>query len=100
MKSFAFLAFLAAIAVADESDFPSDDAFHADCHMVAIFPHGACDHVYEAMDTLIRSWNTPETSPAQGVYSIYEQKKDYYIWSTRVTKNGMYTDDQMFSFVE
>ena len=95
MKSFAFLAVL---AVADSSDFPSDDPLHADCHVNATFNGISCDSLYALMDAEIRSWDSASTSPAQGVYSIYEEQVDSYIWSTRLTKNGMYTDDQMFTF--
>ena len=95
MKSFAFLA---AVAVADKSKFPHDDAFHADCHVSATFDGVSCDTLYTLIDAEIRRWNSAETSPSQGVYTLKEEANDDYIWSTRLTKNGKYTDDQLFEF--
>ncbi len=94
------IATLAAFVAADKSDFPKDDAFHADCHVSAQFDGVSCDSVYALVDNEIRRWGSPSTSPAQGVYNIYEESNDDYIWSTRLTKNGQYTDDQMFDFAE
>jgi len=95
MKSFALLA---AVAFADKSKFPKDDAFHADCHLSATFDGVSCDTLYALVDAEIRSWGSSTTSPAQGVYTIKEEANDDYIWSTRLTKNGSYTDDQLFEF--
>ena len=94
------IASLAAFAVADQSDFPKDDAFHADCHVTAQFDGMSCDSIYALVDNEIRRWDSASTSPAQGVYSLYEEQVDSYIWSKRLTKNGEYTDDQMFDFAE
>ena len=99
MKSF-IAAALVAIAFAAEDDFPHDDAFHADCHVDTTFEGMTCDEVYTAMDKEIRSWNTDTTSPSGGVYTLKEEGSDKYIWSTRLTKNKKYTDDQMFEFDE
>ena len=94
MKSFALLA---AVAAASKSDFPHDDAFHADCHVSATFDGVSCDSLYALIDNEVRTWTT-ETSPAQGSYALKEEANDDYIWSTRLTKNGKYTDDQLFEF--
>ena len=91
MKSFV-CATLAAFAVASKKKFPRDDAFHADCHVSAVFTK-TCDEVYTAMDSEIRAWNSATTSPAAGIYSVKEQADKDYIWSTRQTKNKKYTDD-------
>ena len=98
MKTFACAA-LAAISVADQADFPRDDAFHADCHVNAVF-QASCDQVYSKMDTNIRSYDTDTTSPSQGVYTLKEESQNDYIWSTRLTKNKQYTDDQLFNFTQ
>ena len=95
MKSFALLA---AVAVASKSNFPKDDAFHADCHVTATFDGISCDSLYALVDNEIRSWGSDTTSPAQGVYTLKEEATDDYIWSTRLTKNKEYTDDQLFEF--
>ena len=95
MRTFALLA---AIAVADKSDFPHDDSFHADCHVTADFEEYTCNQLYNVMATLIQKWDSPETSPAQGTYTYKEDGANDYIWSTRLTKNGKYTDDQIFEF--
>ena len=95
MKAFAFLA---AIVAADASDFPQDDKQHADCHLAANFDEITCESLFNVMATLIEKWNSPETSPAQGTYSMYEEEAFDYIWSTRLTKNKEYTDDQIFEF--
>ena len=97
MKTF-ITATLAAIAIASKSDFPKDDAFHADCHLSAQFDGVSCDSLYALMDAEIRAWDVSTQSPAQGTYSLKEESNDDYIWSTRLTKNGSYTDDQMFTF--
>ena len=98
MKTFACAA-LAAISMASKEGFPKDDAFHADCHVNAVF-QASCDQVYSKMDSDIRSYNTDETSPSQGVYTLKEESENEYIWSTRLTKNKQYTDDQLFNFTQ
>ena len=95
MKSFA-LASLAALVSADASDFPSDDSRHAYCHVNATFDGLSCDSLYALMDNEIRRWDSSTTSPSGGVYSIYEEGVDSYIWSTRLTRDGNYVDDQLF----
>eukprot|EP00354_Favella_ehrenbergii_P004292 CAMPEP_0170468666 /NCGR_PEP_ID=MMETSP0123-20130129/11758_1 /TAXON_ID=182087 /ORGANISM="Favella ehrenbergii, Strain Fehren 1" /LENGTH=49 /DNA_ID=CAMNT_0010735287 /DNA_START=12 /DNA_END=161 /DNA_ORIENTATION=- len=49
MKTFA-CSVLVILALADKSDFPKDDSFHADCHVSATFDGSSCDAVYKAMD--------------------------------------------------
>ena len=99
MKSFV-CASLAALAMADKSDFPRDDSFHADCHVNAQFDGVACDSLWALVDAEIRAWNSDQTSPAGGVYTLKEEAVNDYIWSTRLTLNKKYTDDQMFEFVQ
>ena len=49
---------------------------------------------------MIKSWNSDTTEPTGGKYDLKEEKKDDYIWSERLTKNKMFTDDQLFEFEE
>ena len=91
---------LAALAVADKSKFPRDDSFHADCHVSAQFDSISCENLYALFDAEIRAWGSSTTSPAQGIYNLKEETVNDYIWSTRLTKNEKYTDDQLFEFAE
>ena len=90
MRTFALLA---AIAVADKSDFPHDDAMHADCHVAAEFKLLSCETLFKKTSAMLKRWDSPETSPAQGTYTYKEDEDFDYIWTTRLTKNGKYTDD-------
>ena len=96
MRTFA-LATLAAIASASKSDFPSDAWNHAGCHVQATFD-ASCDALYKQVDAEIKAWN-PEPLSTPGYYSLKEEATDDYIWSTRLTYNKKYTDDQLFEFV-
>ena len=49
--------------------------------------------------TEISEWGSDQTSPAGGVYTLYEDGDDY-VWSTRLTRDKKYTDDQIFEFVD
>ena len=91
---------LAAIAAADKSKFPKDDSFHADCHVNANINGFSCDNLYALIDNEIRSWGSSTTSPAGGVYQMYEEQNDVYIWSKRLTRDEKYTDDQLFEFTD
>ena len=97
MKSFV-CATLAALAVADKSSFPKDDAFHANCHVSAQFDSLSCAALFAKVDAEIRAWNDPTASPAGGKYTLKEELATDYIWSTRLTKNQKYVDDQLFEF--
>ena len=95
MKYFATAILVAAVNSA-ASDFPKFDSFHAHCAMSADYPDTQCESLWTEMDAEIRSWNV--TDPSGGVYSIYEEQDDSYIWSTRLTRDRNYTDDQIFEF--
>ena len=99
MKGFLAAAF-AAVAVADKKDFPRDDAFHAGCAVTATFAGAQCADIYAAIDSEVRAWGSAETSPAQGVYKLKEEVENDYVWSTRLTKNGKYVDDQLFDLTQ
>ena len=96
MKSFACAA-LVALASASKKDFPKDSSFHAGCHVTAQFDGVQCSDLYALMDNEVRNWSS-STSPAGGSYSLKEEASDDYIWSTRLTLNKKYTDDQLFEF--
>merc|ERR1712070_216846 len=98
MKSLTAIAMASTFANASPSDFPRLDGAHAHCEMTVIFPDTQCAALYKEMNSEIRSWSTG--GPSDGLYSIYEEETDDYIWSTRVTKNRKYTDDQIFEFTQ
>ena len=100
MKSFAISCLFASVAFAAKSKFPRDDAFHADCHVNAQFDGATCDDLFAKVDAEIKAWGSESTSPAGGEYSLKEETAVDYIWSTRLTLNKKYTDDQLFEFTE
>ena len=100
MRTFALSATLAAVALADKADFPKDDAMHADCHLTAYFDTWGCDALFDTAAYVVGQYMTAETSPAGGVYSMYDEAAYDYMWTTRVTRNQKYTDDQLFEFVQ
>ena len=99
MRAF-FAAVFAAAASADITDFPKDDAMHADCHVTAVFAGVSCSTIYAEIDAEIRAWGEDTTSPAGGVYELKEEKVDSYVWSTRLTRDKKYTDDNLFPLEE
>ena len=52
------------------------------------------------MSYVIGLYGSPETSPAGGVYRFYDETAYDYIWTTRITKDRQYTDDQLFEFTQ
>ena len=98
MRTFALCAILATAALADKADFPKDDAMHADCHLTAYFDTWGCDALFDTAAYVVGQYQTAETSPAGGIYQWVEEAAYDYIWTTRLTKNGKYTDDQLFEF--
>ena len=68
MRTFALCASLAAVTLADQADFPKDDAMHADCHVTAAYKDVTCDELYESVFSEVKGWNTAETSPSGGIY--------------------------------
>merc|ERR1712032_187173 len=96
MKTAFAMASVATLTQAAVSDFPKFDSLHAHCAMSTNYENTLCSALYTEMDHELRSWSTG--GPAQGVYTIYEQEEGVYIWSTRLTKNKQYTDDQIFEF--
>ena len=84
-------------AVGGKNNFPKDSSFHAGCHVTATFEGTSCDSLYALVDNEIRTWDA-DLSPAGGDYQLKEEAQDDYIWSTRLTLNKKYTDDQLFEF--
>merc|ERR1712060_328150 len=84
-------------AVGGKNNFPKDSSFHAGCHVTATFEGTSCDSLYALVDNEIRIWDA-DLSPAGGDYQLKEEAQDDYIWSTRLTLNKKYTDDQLFEF--
>merc|ERR1712013_116025 len=94
----AFTLALATIVAANKSDFPSDDMFHAKCHMSTTLASTTCDSFKAKAEQLIKD-NVDTESEYKGTMSLKEDGTDY-IWSTRLTYNKKYTDDQLFEFVQ
>ena len=62
MRTFAICASLAAIALADQIDFPKDDPLHSDCHLTATFKKQTCNELYTYIFNEIDSYKTDEAS--------------------------------------
>ena len=90
-------ALLAAVATAADHGFPNDDAFHAKCHLTTTLAGTTCADAKAKADTLI-STNVDTDSEYKGTMSIHSEGDDW-IWSSRLTYNKKYTDDQLFEFV-
>ena len=86
------------VAAASKKDFPSSNFGHAHCSLAADFVDTPCDQLYDTFQSNLASWNVDTASPSGGVYNIKESADDDYIWTTRLTKNKKYTDDQLFEF--
>ena len=89
MKSFAIAA-LAAVASADRTDFPSFDALHAHCE-ITMKSDNDCMAVYATIADVIN--NDRDTASPPGHYKTKEFQRNIWLWSTRLTANGKYTDD-------
>ena len=98
MKSFAICAGLVAFAHAAASDFPADDDGHSYCHVNADFKGLSCENLWALMDYELRQWDSDTTSPAGGVYDLVEEQVNQYIWTTRLTRDKQYVDDQIWQF--
>jgi len=78
--------------------FPEDNAYHASCHMTVLLPSTTCsDAKAEAENMIETNVDTGEGSDYKGTMSIHGQGNDW-IWSSRLTHNEKYTDDQLFEF--
>ena len=91
----ATLALLATVAAADHG-FPRDDAFHAKCHLTTTLAGISCADAKAKADELINT-NVDTDSEYKGQMSMHSEGDDW-IWSTRLTYNKKYTDDQLFEF--
>ena len=96
MKYALSLIAIAAFATADDHGFPSDSMFHASCHLTATLPSTSCADAKTKADQLIKD-NVDTDSQYKGTMAIKDEGDDW-IWSTRLTYNKKYTDDQLFEF--
>ena len=87
---FIFATTLATATFAAESDFPAFSSTHAHCEITTSFANTQCSALYSEIDAEIRSWATG--GPASGKYAIYQEVPGQYVWSTRLTSGGKYTD--------
>ena len=90
------LALLVATVAAADHGFPNDNTFHASCHLAATLTGISCADAKAKADTLI-STNVDTDSEYKGTMGIHSEGDDW-IWSTRLTYNKKYTDDQLFEF--
>merc|ERR1711865_156106 len=91
------LALIATVAVvAADHGFPRDDAFHSKCHLTATLMEGSCADAKAKAAELISS-NVDTDSEYKGQMSIHSEGDDF-IWSSRLTYNKKYTDDELFEF--
>ena len=74
MKASLICASIAALAFADQIDFPKDDALHSDCHLKATFEKQTCNELYTYIYGELDSWKTDELSPSGGRFYIKESQ--------------------------
>ena len=84
---------LLASALADKSGFPGFSMFHAHCEIHATLKQ-PCDQVYSQVNDFVQQ--NKDTASPPGTYKLKEEKPSDYVWSTRLTANKKYTDDQIF----
>ena len=87
---------LVAGAAADISQFPSFDAFHANCAMDVTYLGQSCPTVYANMKNLLTEYAAGD--PGKGIYKFIDQKENTYFWMTRTTPVKKYVDDIAFEF--
>ncbi len=83
------------------ADFPSDSFNHAGCHMTATFNQFNCADAENILSSVIKSWANGDSCAASGFPGFYTLKLETQgqcVWSTRLTANKQYTDDQLFQF--
>ena len=99
-----FIAASALVAFANAlscSDFPSNSFSHAGCQMTVTFSQFDCSQLETLMSTEIKNWANGDSCTASGYpgfYTLHHEEAGSCIWSTRLTANKKYTDDQLFSF--
>jgi hypothetical protein len=89
---------IAMVARADINNFPSFDAFHANCAIDVIYPGQTCASVYNNMMAVLTKWQAGD--PGKGIYAFKEVKEGTYIWVTRTTPVKKYVDDIAFEFTQ
>ena len=103
MKYLAASALIGAVTALTCSDFPKDSFNHAGCHMTVNFDQFNCTELETVMSALIQSWGQPNGDSCRdsgfpGFYSLFLESSGSCIWSSRLTANLVYTDDQIFNF--
>mmetsp|Transcript_4264 Transcript_4264/g.9245 ORF Transcript_4264/g.9245 Transcript_4264/m.9245 type:complete len:214 (+) Transcript_4264:112-753(+) len=76
--------------------FPDDSAMHASCRLSVLLPNISCIDAKAQAKNLIET-NVDTGSEFKGTMSVLDQGGDW-IWSSRLTYNKKYTDDQLFEF--
>ena len=66
--------------------------------MNVTFDGVTCDSLYQLVNNQVRSWENGDRCSSPGFYSVFEEREGDYVWSTRLTANKKYTDDQIFEF--
>ena len=102
MKFAAIAAVVASANALTCADFPKDSSLHAGCHMTVTFSQFTCAQLEPKISAEIKSWATGDSCAASGFpgfYNLYLETQGSCIWSTRLTANKQYTDDQLFQFV-
>ena len=97
MRSLLALALFGAV-VADKSDFPKFDATHCNCEIKVTYPNSDCDQIWTDLETTIKSF--ANGGPSGGLYAIYEDAEDDYVWTTRTTPTHHYVDDIIFEVTQ
>ena len=70
---------------------------HASCHLTAHYSSTSCADVKAAGEKFIKD-NVDTGSEYKGTMAIKDEGDDW-IWSTRLTYNKKYYDDQLFEFL-
>ena len=96
-KTILMSALLVAGALADISQFPTFDSFHANCAIEVTYSGKSCSSVYASMKNVLTQYQGGD--PGKGIYQFISQKDSTYFWMTRTTPVKKYVDDIAFEFV-
>jgi len=86
-------------AITASHGFPEDNSGHASCSLTVVLAKTSCsDAKAEAKELIATNVDVGnENEEFKGQYSIFDQGDDW-IWSTRLTYDKQYTDDQLYEF--
>ena len=82
-----------ALAALTQDQFPAFDRFHAHCEIHANLKQN-CTYVLNRVNEFVQQ--NKDTAVPKGYYRLKEEKPNAFVWSTRMTANMYYTDDQIF----